>query len=216
MTAEATLVYEVVNTVEGRAFQALDELQAVAMSTLAAHTALNQVYTDRELESLAGDERIIKVLVWDDDLLVGFGAITSHLDSLVQFNAGFFRGLFPEESGRGAVWYAIAGLVHPRYWGTRILTTLGDRLSQIIHQHGGEIILWDLVDALHVKQSAWLEMMVDSQFGPGSTHRQIDTQRWMATRLPPYRTDLVVDLGPVSDGVSGSTGADAGHGEPAT
>jgi hypothetical protein len=204
LTADTTLAYEVVNAVEGRAFRALDELQAVAMSTLAAHTALNQVYTERELESLAADERIIKVLVWDADRLVGFGAITNHLDSLVQFNPGFFRGLFPEESGRGTVWYAIAGLVHPRYWGTRILTTLGDRLSQIIRQHGGEIILWDLVDALHEKQSAWLEMMVDSQFGPGSTHRQVDTQRWMATRLPPYRTDLVVDISREAEGAPDS------------
>jgi hypothetical protein len=209
VAADTTLVYEVVTTVEGRAFRALDELQAMSMSTLAAHTALNQVYTGRELESLAGDEHIIKVLVWDADVLVGFGAITSHLDSLVQFNGDFFRGLFPEECRRGTVWYAIAGLVHPRSWGSKILTALGDHLSQIIHQHGGEIILWDLVDALHEKQSSWLDMMVNSRFGPGSTHFEIDTQRWMATRLPPYRTDVVVDIGPGAKGVTGSMKADS-------
>ena len=194
MHPASSLTFERFDFLDAVEVAEVDGLQQLAMRTLESVTALSQVYTDRELQSIAENRRIMKVLVRDGAQLVGFGAMTNDLDGLVQFNARFFRQRFPEEAARDALYYAVAVIVDPSHWNRGVLNALTDTCAQTMEENGGEILLWDLVDFLHERQSEWLGARLSARYGVTISHDVIDTQRWMATRLPTVAEDVVVDL----------------------
>jgi hypothetical protein len=196
---ETRLKYELTRTIDDDTYEALDRLQRRSMVTVGAATAVDHVYTSTELGELANNPRVTKVIVRADGELVGFGAVTDDIDALVQFNGDFFRSRFPDQAKRGTIWYAVAGIVDPEYWRSGLLTVMGEHLADLLYQNGAEVLLWDAVDVRFDMMYSWVEKVIMSRFGAGSTHEQLDSHRWIASLLPPIPTEAVIDLRNASD-----------------
>lgn len=194
MPASSQLTFDVVRMLGEPTYEKLDRLQRRSMATVGSATAVDHVYTAPELEELARNRRVVKTTVYDGDEMVGFGAVTDDVDALVQFNGDFFRGRFTAEAERGTIWYAVAGIVDPEYWRSGVLATMGELMADVLYENGAEVLLWDAVDVRFDMMYAWVEKVITGRFGMGATHEQIDSHRWMATRLPSIRTDITVDL----------------------
>ena len=200
MTAPTAFRMDIVETVTGVRYEQVALLQARSMATLALVSAHNHVFVDVQLAELCRNPRVVKVLVFEGEELVGFGAASDDPDAVLEFNGDYFRKLYPAEAERRTLWYAVAGIVDPRHWRSGILTRMGDELAAILHQHGAEVLLWDAVDVRFEMMSAWVDQVVSARFRGEVQHTQIDSHRWMATRLPAPTDGIVIDLTGESSG----------------
>ncbi len=105
-----------------------------AFDPLRTRAAARHVLTAREFAADLTDERIDKYLAWDGARPVGLATVATDLSAVPWISPEYFAARYPEQAGRGALYYLGFVLVHPEYQGGRayhgIIKRVVDRIVE--------------------------------------------------------------------------------------
>ncbi len=107
------------------------DLYHAAFSPLATLSAVRQVLRRDEFDEEMADERVEKLVAWDDDgVAVGLTILTGTLSAMPWISPEFYAARYPEHAARGAIYYVAFTLAHPTMRGTGAYVTMLDTLIE--------------------------------------------------------------------------------------
>lgn len=199
MVDSATTVLSVVETtsLDPELRARVERLHERAMMTLAPAAATDHLLTVVELYRLLERTTVHKVLAFVGGALAGAGLVTNDLEAVPAISPQFFALRYPEAYERGALWYAVAGIVDPDHRGRGILDALGVRAAQLIRRQRAEVLVWDACKLQFNMMERWIRSIVTAAFGIDIGVEELDRQVYMGMRLPQVEDDgVVIDLRP--------------------
>lgn len=156
-------------------YRAFEPLQQLAL--------LNHLYSRDDFEALLGDKRITKLIARVGDEPVGLAMITNELQLVPQISPPFLHALYPEQSGRQAVFFGIMVFVDDSHRRSTVFARLIAGMGQITADSAG-VVVFDICRHNMASIELDRQIAVISRWFPGSSFEQVDEQRYFAATLP--------------------------------
>jgi hypothetical protein len=112
-------------------------LYDVAFGPLRTASPCRQALTEEEFHEEMRDERIVKLLVWDGDEAVAMALLATDLAAIPWISPDYFEARFPEQYGRGAIYYLGAILTAPHRREVGNAQILGDAMVRYVAERDG-------------------------------------------------------------------------------
>ena len=161
--------------VGGADLEVLHPLYLRAMAPLVTRAAARHVLTREEFDGEMADQRILKLLVRDDDgVPAGLTTLTRDLTAVPWVNPSYFWTRFPDAAGRDALFYLGYTLVDPERRRSQALLLMASEVKRQLQAARGVVGF----DTCAYNDEHGIGRWTGWLFGPMSTVSPLDTQTY--------------------------------------
>jgi hypothetical protein len=123
--------------IAGTQLERFHQLYRSAFEPLLTLTAVRQVLTEDEFEAQMTDERVDKLVAWDDDEPIGMMTVTRELETVPWISPEFFRARYPDHAARNAIFYVAFALADPDRREAMSMAAMTEVLAAMLIESGG-------------------------------------------------------------------------------
>ena len=150
---------------------------------LATLAVLRHVDERPTFEAQLANERIVKIVAWQDGTPVGLAMVTNSLDDVEEISPAFLRAKYPEHAARNAIYVGMLVMVSQPLRGRTVFSRLYTELWQVPALAGG-ILVFDVCEFNRTMfDTDALARRIASAF-PRATAQVLDRQTWYVAELP--------------------------------
>ena len=150
---------------------------------LATLAVLRHVDDRDAFEAQLANQRILKIVAWQDGAPVGLAMVTNSLEDVEEISPAFLRARYPQHAARDAIYVGMLVMVSQPLRGRTLFSRLYTELWQVPALAGG-ILVFDVCEFNRTMfDTDALARRIASAF-PHATASVLDRQTWYVAELP--------------------------------